>query len=671
MSALPWITYGQRAAARNDPLYPDIVNGPLRTLLSQSGYDPDADPAPVLPNFGPAVVLAYQMVGATAGQQIQAAITALAATGGVVDCRGFVGPIVLDVDVFAGLAAYSTVAFTLLFGPQDVRLAVKQWPRSHTTIVMEGTHFMSAKADGSAFTPSVDTINGFDIIGTNQDLNVTVALVDGSAIITKAVPSDPKWGALEAGSPIAVLGRLPYLCKDNTTINVGGGIDAATASITVVSTAGFPTSNANAANFIRIEDEVIQYTSVDATHFLGCTRGYGGTTATTHADTTAVERPIYEPFVVSAIAGDSITLDAVLDPRATMDLAATAMPAFIGALDVRFEGVGVIDGNMATQNGADDNKNPQGVRARWARRLYIGPGVEIRNWDHGGASLEAVQDCRILANVQAVGNFTAHVGTGVWLFGQCKRNYVHVENAYSCEAVVNIDDRSVVGQIVDGPCVENTVVLEHANWCRRGVSMDGGQKNRIVVRNCVNGQPNLIGVQFGAGQWVTLVAGDGNHADIGIVDAPSFSQQHFVATSVYVAPRINSVTVWQGSPVVVIYDGISLVTPDFLLGATYSTSITPSPQRAEDLQISITDGVAFAINNPAITQRARGRRMRIRIANISGGAHGAITLGGDYRLQGGGSVLPAIANGQHRWFHFMWTGSVWDETGRSAADVAN
>lgn len=46
---IPWIQAGERAVGRNDPSYADVVNRPLRYVLSQSGYDPDAAAFPGIP----------------------------------------------------------------------------------------------------------------------------------------------------------------------------------------------------------------------------------------------------------------------------------------------------------------------------------------------------------------------------------------------------------------------------------------------------------------------------------------------------------------------------------------------------------------------------------------------------------------------------------------------
>jgi len=62
MAALPWITYLQRMVGRGHPTLADTLNTPLRELLTQSGYNPDASPFPGL--MGPvANIRAFGAVG--------------------------------------------------------------------------------------------------------------------------------------------------------------------------------------------------------------------------------------------------------------------------------------------------------------------------------------------------------------------------------------------------------------------------------------------------------------------------------------------------------------------------------------------------------------------------------------------------------------------------------
>jgi hypothetical protein len=68
-----------------------------------------------------------------------------------------------------------------------------------------------------------------------------------------------------------------------TAINVMGGINNSTATVTVDSTTSFPASGT-----ILIDSELITYASKNATQFLTCVRGVEGTTAASHNDNAKV-----------------------------------------------------------------------------------------------------------------------------------------------------------------------------------------------------------------------------------------------------------------------------------------------------------------------------------------------------------------------------------------------
>lgn len=74
------------------------------------------------------------------------------------------------------------------------------------------------------------------------------------------------------------------------TTKLNGAINAAVTTITVDSTAAFLSPSASViTSFIRIADELIQFTSKTDTQFLGCTRGSLSTTAASHADNDEIE----------------------------------------------------------------------------------------------------------------------------------------------------------------------------------------------------------------------------------------------------------------------------------------------------------------------------------------------------------------------------------------------
>lgn len=71
---------------------------------------------------------------------------------------------------------------------------------------------------------------------------------------------------------------------NNKSTLLNGAINNLVTTVTVDSTSGFPSVGA-----ITIDLERISYTSISGTQFLGCTRGFGGTTAVSHTDNTSVK----------------------------------------------------------------------------------------------------------------------------------------------------------------------------------------------------------------------------------------------------------------------------------------------------------------------------------------------------------------------------------------------
>ena len=98
------------------------------------------------------------------------------------------------------------------------------------------------------------------------------------------VEADPEMTMLGLKLVIEVIHIEGYLMDDadtdiSTTINEGGTLTAADTTITLASVTGFAAYGA-----VIIDKEIIQYTAIDGNNLTGCTRGYAGSTATTHAD---------------------------------------------------------------------------------------------------------------------------------------------------------------------------------------------------------------------------------------------------------------------------------------------------------------------------------------------------------------------------------------------------
>lgn len=90
--------------------------------------------------------------------------------------------------------------------------------------------------------------------------------------------------------------RLPYgAFQDTAYTTLNGGINNSVTTITVVSTANFPT-----AGQIRIASEVITYTGITSTTFTGCTRGARGSANVAHSTGVAVTK-IQSPVANTAV----------------------------------------------------------------------------------------------------------------------------------------------------------------------------------------------------------------------------------------------------------------------------------------------------------------------------------------------------------------------------------
>lgn len=107
-----------------------------------------------------------------------------------------------------------------------------------------------------------------------------------------------------------------------------------------------------------------------------------------------------------------------------------------------------------------------------------------------------------------------------------------------------------------------------------------------------------------------------------------------------------------------------LVTP------TYGVTVAIDCSLGTDFIITVSNAVAFAVSVPTnVPASGFTKDITVTISNASGGAHGAITWtggAGGFRLAG---ALAAIANGTQRSIIFRWSGTVWHEIARTAADV--
>jgi len=133
----------------------------------------------------------------------------------------------------------------------------------------------TTKADGSAFDIDVDIAKtwkpGYEWLNELSQPNYTGE--DRPYVYWVDEDNDLHW-------------TYPFQ-KPNTTLS--STIDAIVTTVPVTSTVGYPDSG----TFV-IDDEIIAYSSKDSTNFLGCTRGYGFSSANSHTSGVTVTGQVLE-----------------------------------------------------------------------------------------------------------------------------------------------------------------------------------------------------------------------------------------------------------------------------------------------------------------------------------------------------------------------------------------
>ena len=98
---------------------------------------------------------------------------------------------------------------------------------------------------------------------------------------------------------------------------------------------------------------------------------------------------------------------------------------------------------------------------------------------------------------------------------------------------------------------------------------------------------------------------------------------------------------------------------------TYGTSVAINASLSNTFNITVTNTVAFTIQNPTVG--IDGQQITIRIRNTSGGAVGAVTWDTLYKL----SAWTSPATGFSRAIDFEYNGTNWIQTRQTGVDVPN
>lgn len=131
----------------------------------------------------------------------------------------------------------------------------------HQWVIQAGTSLYATVPEPTSLGSSIKTLTGSGMMGS--------ARLNGYLYMGNGVDTFMYYD----GSNIRNIANNAF---STTTSNPVGVTDT---TVSVSSTAAFDPNG----GFFQIDSETIQYFTLDGNHFLNCVRGYGGTTATTHA----------------------------------------------------------------------------------------------------------------------------------------------------------------------------------------------------------------------------------------------------------------------------------------------------------------------------------------------------------------------------------------------------
>lgn len=151
-------------------------------------------------------------------------------------------------------------------------------------------------------------------VGVGDSITVTMKVTNRSTATQSGITANPNPPS-STGATVTPIGVAIYGSTSSTTnpspTTLSNNINDSVTTINVSSTSGYPPINGT----IMIDNELINYTGTTATSFTGCSRGVGGTTATSHNNGTLVYSQNTTAFTLAPatagppyIAGESSTI---------------------------------------------------------------------------------------------------------------------------------------------------------------------------------------------------------------------------------------------------------------------------------------------------------------------------------------------------------------------------
>jgi hypothetical protein len=458
-----------------------------------------------------------------AWRAIGKAAATLPATGGVVDCRGFSGNQVADNDCLLNVLAEKPIKF--LFGP-----SVWSCQQANSAMIMSlfGSN-IEVHGDETVFKLNDGQNQSYMFYSDISAGFAFASVTNGSATVTLPVPSR---GVIpKVNKAISIFGHVPSGGqRDNTTLN--GAIDnVQTSGIVLTSTTG---QIAVGPAYIKVDNEIIGYTSFSGSTLVGVTRGAKGSTAASHLNLAAVDRVVYDNYFILAVTGAgpyTLTLD-----RLVTCVTMTAVDSVIGPADCSFTGTITFDGNKPA---VDTSANGGAIQIFHGCRLKVERTCVFQNFDHFGVFTVQHPFAVVDGTFQNLGwPTTTGIGFSV-LFFQGSKYCTAYGDYFNVNAGPVCDDRTNAAQVYDNSPIGCIMLPRSIKYVKQGITLEGTSQSFAYAPRIENWGFGVAGYPAGLNspQWVTngtptnctIILGVVLPATSGSVSLATGSTKNFIA----------------------------------------------------------------------------------------------------------------------------------------------
>lgn len=327
-----------------------------------------------------------------------------------------------------------------------------------------------------------------------------------------------------------------------------------------------------------------------------------------------------------------------------------------------WDGIMTHDVNGLTIVGNDIRNVRNGIDA-----TYTVTGLKIRNATISGNYVEATTTNNWAAvaassvGIYLTGIDASNLIDSATVSGNTVRNFGNITGSTISGSPGNI----VMQFINDGVCTGNLIEDVGTTGSYAGIYAPNTVNSLAITGNVLRGSMPSAGIRLASSTVGTLSIMGNCINQVTTSDAAINIASSTVASFAIGLNPTNSTVPFTQSASTLTYSGQFIGAPVVArVVVTYNAAMTPNAALGSEHDITVTDGVAFTINNPS--NGVDGQRITITIRNTFG-VIGAVTWGANYKL----SAWTQPANGFSRSIDFRYNGSIWLQVSQTGVDVAN